>query len=129
MKLKSSVLLIEDNDGLRRLLDRYLSQYFELLAAKDGVTGMQYLFSNNTPDVLVMSIDITGISGFELIEQLRANRLIGTLPIIVLSSENDESIRQRCFDLGVNACFDKPFSPDHLHQKIEELVPVSVYEN
>ena len=130
MKLKASILLIEDNEGLRRLLATYLSaQAFEVNAVKDGLAGMKYLFSADTPDLLILSIDIVGMSAFELIEQVRANGLIGAIPIIVLSSENDESIQQRCFDLGTDAFFTKPFSPDALHQKVQELVPVSVYDS
>lgn len=130
MKLKASILLIEDNEALRKLLSTYFSDLdFELNAVKDGLAGMKYLFSVNTPDILILSIDIVGMSAFELIEQVRANGLIGAIPIIIISSENDESIQQRCFDLGTDAFFTKPFSPDSLHNKVLELVPVPVYES
>ncbi len=130
MKLKASILLIEDNEGLRRLLSSYLTDLeYEVSAVKDGLAGMRCLFSANTPDLLILSVDIVGLSAFELIEQVRANGLIGAIPIIIVSSEKDESIQQRCADLGADAFFTKPFSPDVLHQKVLELVPAPVYEN
>lgn len=129
MKLKASVLLIEENEGLRKLLSSFLAQDFQLHSEKDGILALGYLFSANAPDVVVMSTEMVRISGFDLIEQIRANGLVGDVPIIVLASEEDDNVKQRCFDLGANAFFVKPFSPDQLHRTIHELIPVSVHEN
>jgi len=79
--------------------------------AADGLAGLRQFF-NSHPDVVVLSLDVTKLPGWDLVERIRT--LAGT-PIVITSSEATVGSLQRGFDLQVDAFLVKPF-------EIEELV-------
>ena len=71
---------------------------------------------------LITDIDLPLMDGLELIQKVRAEPGLSTLPIIVTSAAADPATRERALRLGAAAFFSKPYSPFAIHHKIEELI-------
>jgi DNA-binding response OmpR family regulator len=72
--------------------------------------------------VLITDIDLPSMNGLELIQRIRAEPRLCTLPIIVTSAAADADTRERALRLGAAAFFSKPYSPFAIRHKIEELI-------
>ena len=61
-------------------------------------------------------------TGFELIDQVRADPRFATLPIVMISGDSDPNVASRALSRGASAFFAKPYSPAAIRRKLEQLV-------
>jgi CheY-like chemotaxis protein len=71
---------------------------------------------------LVTDLHMPRMDGFELIERIRADSRYDTLPLIVISGDTDPRTPERVSRLGVDAFFNKPYSPAQVRDKLEHLL-------
>lgn len=122
MNNSKTVLLIEDDKGLRALLQAILDKQFNLICADSALMGMNWLYKDELPDLIIVDIDLPDISGLDIIEQLKDNTFFKHIPLIALSIEKNSQIAARCYELGIEGYFVKPFNPDYLLLKVGEIL-------
>jgi PAS domain S-box-containing protein len=117
-----TILLVEDEDGVRELLEEILtSQGYRVLAASRGVEALQISeFVDEDIQVLVTDVVMPHMSGHELAMRLRARR--PSLRVLYLSGYTDEAIAHRGI-VDVDAAFlQKPFTRAALARKVREVL-------
>ena len=118
------LLLVEDHDGLRRIIGNFLSEKFDVLGAKNGLEAMTWLSKGVMPDVIVTDSAMPEIDGAALLSNLRCSGLWADIPVVVLGSgsteDADEEHRFRM--LGAYEYFPKPFSPTQLQDRLIDIV-------
>jgi DNA-binding response OmpR family regulator len=104
----ATVLIIEDDPVLRRVLDYSLTREgFRVLTAADGETGLrQAREAAATLDVIVLDIMLPGISGFQVLRVLRGET---NIPVLILSARGEEQDRIDGLELGADDYVVKPF--------------------
>jgi len=108
---RATVLVIDDEPPIRRLLRTTLAaQDYRVIEAADGREGLS-LLRHERPDVLVLDLGLPDIDGLELIRQIRAE---SPVPIVVLSSRDDEKGKVEALDLGADDYVTKPFGMEEL---------------
>jgi two-component system KDP operon response regulator KdpE len=108
---RATVLVIDDEPPIRRLLRTALAvQEYRVIEAADGREGLSML-RHERPDVLVLDLGLPDIDGLELIRQIRAE---SPVPIVVLSSRDDERGKVEALDLGADDYVTKPFGMEEL---------------
>jgi two-component system KDP operon response regulator KdpE len=108
---RATVLVIEDEPPIRRLLRTTLTaQDYRVLEAADGEEGLS-LLRHERPDVLILDLGLPDIDGLELIRRIRAE---SPVPIVVLSSRDDEKGKVEALDLGADDYVTKPFGMEEL---------------
>jgi two-component system KDP operon response regulator KdpE len=114
------VLVIDDEPAIRRFLRTSLTaQGYSLLEAEDGETGLAML-QRNAVDVLVLDLGLPGISGLDVLKELRDGH--SSVPVIVLSSRDDETGKVTALDMGADDYVTKPFGMDELLARIRAAV-------
>lgn len=114
------VLIIDDEPPIRRLLRTSLSaQNYSVLEAEDGESGL-VLLQRNTVDVVVLDLGLPGIGGLEVLKRLRETG--SSVPVIVLSSRDDEGGKVSALDLGADDYVTKPFGMEELLARIRAAV-------
>jgi DNA-binding response OmpR family regulator/curved DNA-binding protein CbpA len=106
-----TALVIEDDKGIQQLLrDALEAEGFQVLVEKDGEWALKAL-ERRLPDVVISDVLLPSVSGFELIEALRAMPGGDQVPVIVISGiyKGKRHKRQATEELGVVAYLDKPF--------------------
>lgn len=110
-----SVLVVDDDDGIRRSLDAALrAAGYATMTAADGEEGVQR-FRSDPSDLILTDLSMPTADGFHLISQVRKNSRV---PIIVLSVRGGESDKIRALDLGADDFVVKPFSVAELLARV-----------
>lgn len=100
-----SVLIVDDNQGLVELLQRYLSgQTCRVWAATSGNQGFE-MASQLIPDAIILDVMMPDVDGWELLQRLRAHPATTNVPVVICSVFNDPEL---AFSLGASAFVSKP---------------------
>jgi two-component system KDP operon response regulator KdpE len=118
-------LVVDDEPQIRRFLRTSLvAQDYEVLEAEDGrgaLEGARRL----KPDLMILDLGLPDIDGIEVITQLRAT---SALPIIVLSSRDDELSKVKALDLGADDYITKPFGMEELTARVRAALRHRLHE-
>jgi two-component system KDP operon response regulator KdpE len=105
------ILVVDDEPPIRKLLRVGLStQGYEILEAPNGKTSLELLAQK--PDLIILDLGLPDIQGLELLRMIRARN--ESVPIVVLSSRDDEVGKVQALDLGADDYVTKPFGMDEL---------------
>ena len=106
------VLVIDDEPSIRKLLRLGLSAHgYQIMEASSGKMALQ-LLSEQTPDLIVLDLGLPDMQGHELLRTIRARN--DSVPIVVLSSRDDEAGKVQALDYGADDYVTKPFGMDEL---------------
>ncbi len=120
-----SLLLVEDHDGLRKIIGNFLSDKFDVLGAKNGLEAMSWLSKGVMPDVIVTDTSMPELDGAALLSNLRCSGLWADIPVVVLGSgtNGDEHAEEHLYrNLGAYDYFAKPFSPTQLQDRLIDII-------
>jgi len=116
--MKKQILVIDDDMAMQCLLLNMLSEKYEVSCADNGLEACQWLSSGNTPDLIVSDMCMPEMDGLELLKALRTNGLYKNIPVIILSTLEDDHTKQRCLSHGAIAYLNKPFEAQALLQTV-----------
>lgn len=117
--MQNRVLLVEDDDELRELLARYLTnQGFEVREAANGRDGLALALGQDC-DIVVLDIMLPDISGLEVLRSLRGQ---AHLPVVLLTARGDETDRIVGFEVGADDYIPKPCNPRELVARLQALL-------
>ncbi|MCM0148704.1 response regulator [Photobacterium galatheae] len=113
------VLVVDDDQEIRELLDEYLTkQGFQVVTAEDGI-AMKREMTISEPDLILLDIMLPGEDGFSLCQHVRKT---SDVPIIMLTAVSDEMDQIVGLELGADDYIAKPFSPRQLMARIKALM-------
>jgi class 3 adenylate cyclase len=113
------VLAVDDNpENIELVSDIVESMGHEVLRAYDGFQAID-LARFATPDVILLDINMPGMNGFEVVEQLKADDRTAQIPIIMLSAQAEIDDRVQALGLGADDYLVKPFSARELAARID----------
>ena len=115
------VLAVDDSRTIRELLRVCLTTAgCEVEAAEDGIDGLERLEGAN-PDVVITDINMPRMDGFQFIEALRGGKLNSGIPILVLTTESADDLKQRAREAGAAGWIVKPFDETKLISAIRRV--------
>jgi len=111
------ILVVDDQDGIRGLLSRYLGERgFTVRAASDGEEAFR-LLTEDVPDVLLLDLYLPRLNGHDLLRRLQDMDIDIEL-IFTMSGYADTTDAQECLRLGASDHLLKPIDVEHLHRSI-----------
>ena len=120
MKNRRSILIIEDNDSFRRLMDYFLSKRYRVIAKKNGIDAMHWLGKGHTPDLILLDLGLPTMPGLDFLNGLKTSGFFKNIPVIVISGSHRENFTMEALD-DVRHYFEKPFDPRKLQEKIDAI--------
>ncbi len=118
---ETTVLIIEDNDELRRFLNNILRREYTVLEASDGRQGW-LLTQQEIPDVVISDIMIPGMDGIDYLRTVKENHNTSHIPVILLSAKASVEDRIQGLEYGADDYISKPFSSVYLKARIQSLL-------
>lgn len=115
------ILLVEDDADLRTYLTEALQAHYDVVSVDNGRQACQTA-RDRVPDLIVSDIMMSGMDGFQLIEQLKEDRLTSHIPLILLTAKDTEYDRLKGYALGVDSYLTKPVSTRLLYQRIDNVL-------
>jgi two-component system response regulator len=127
------ILLVEDNPDdealtLRALKKNNISN--EVVVAHDGSEALDYLFGEGmyagrdtqiVPQVILLDLKLPKVDGFDVLRKMRADERTKRLPVVILTSSNEEQDRISGYDLGANSYVRKPVEFGSFLEAVKQL--------
>lgn len=127
------ILLVEDNANDEALTLRAMKKNNirnRIVVARDGVDALDYLFASGAhegrdttimPQVILLDLKLPKIDGLEVLRRLRADRRTQLLPVVILTSSNEDEDRLNGYTLGANSYIRKPVNFDRFIDAVRQL--------
>lgn len=117
-----SILLVDDDQDIRELLQTYLSRSgFRVRTVPDG-TNFREALTGDPADLVILDVMLPDEDGFSLCSWVRGHQKLAQMPIIMLTASSDETDRIIGLELGADDYLAKPFSPRELLARIKALL-------
>ncbi len=117
-----TVLIVDDSASMRQLVSFALKDAgYEVIAAVDGKDALTKVNGNNV-DMVVTDLNMPNMDGIELIRQLRVRPESKFKPIVMLTTESQDSKKQEGRLAGASGWIVKPFSPEKLVEVIKKFI-------
>ena len=110
------------------LLQTILENEYAFVPAPNVFEAMQYLRKNRKISALLVDLDFHPQQGWDRIEHIKSSKLY-RVPVIVLTTDNNEILRQKCYEFEVDEIFFKPFNPVDLIAAIKSMMTVTMAES
>lgn len=132
---RNRILLVEDNPDDEILTIRALRKSNvanEVDVARDGTEAMEYLFGEEDDgrkarervrrvQLVLLDLKLPKVDGLEVLERIRAEESTHRLPVVILTSSDEESDLMRSYDLGANSYVCKPVDFSHFAEAVRRL--------
>lgn len=127
------ILLVEDNPNDAELALRSLKKHNlanKILWVKDGAEALDFIFhtgvyadrtGNNIPKVVLLDLKLPKIDGLEVLRRIKSDEKKRIIPVVVLTSSQEEQDRVESYKLGVNSYIVKPVEFEKFVSAIEKL--------
>ena len=122
------LVLVEESDALRHALRQVLvKQGFTCHAFSDGSRALQALMHDGLEaDLIITDVLLAGVDGYTLLQRVRTDARLCTVPVVVLSSKGLTSDRIAGFNAGASAYVSKPFDVQELLAVVRQLLAASL---
>lgn len=125
---KPLVLLVEDDTDIIEFLSTFLiSRNYSVIKAQNGIAANALLL-NMSPDMIITDLMMEGMDGLTFVKQVRSNKGLDHIPIIVLSAKASGQTRVEVLNAGAHAFIAKPFLPEELFSVISNQIELLAHQ-
>jgi len=119
--MKTTILLVEDNQEMLDFIAGDLSEKYEVITALNGKAALEILKTASV-QLVVSDVMMPVMDGFELCRTLKSNFEFSHIPVVMLTAKNTMQSKIQGLELGADAYIEKPFSPEYLQVQIANLL-------
>jgi DNA-binding response OmpR family regulator len=117
------ILVVDDDPNIvEMVIDYFGNAGYAVLGAHHGGDGLM-LADNERPDVVLLDLKMPGLSGVEVLQQLKLRW--PELPVIIVSGAADATLAKRCLSRGALDYVSKPFNWEYLHRCVTAALGVA----
>lgn len=127
-----TIVMIEDDEGHARLIEKNVRRAGvnnEIVPFTNGNAALDYILgSDRSGDpsqgrylLILLDLNLPDMSGIDILEKVKSNPHTKRLPVVILTTTDDEREIQRCYDLGANVYITKPVEYDSFANAIRQL--------
>jgi CheY-like chemotaxis protein len=122
MLLSMRILVVEDQDSIRRMIEALVqARGHDVTAVASGTKAIDVAMTN-PPDLVLLDLNLPGqYDGFEVCRRLRSEPGTRHIPVVIISALDDQESRNLATEAGATSYSTKPFSPIALLKEIERL--------
>ena len=122
MSDRKQILTIEDDAGLRMLLDYLLRNSYKVRTQKDGIEGMLWLENGNMPDLILVDTEMPRLNGFDFLKNIRKSGYYRNVPVVMMVGADQSENIINYLHQGATDILMKPFNPKDLFDKIDHIL-------
>lgn len=115
------VLVVEDNNDLRKFIKRCLDEQYTVIEAEDGSAGWE-LATEHIPALILSDLMMPGVDGLTLCDKIKHDERTSHIPFVLLTAKAEVEARIKGYETGADDYVSKPFNPTELHSRINNLI-------
>jgi DNA-binding response OmpR family regulator len=116
------ILVVDDEPHIGRIIQMKLERGpYRVSLASDGRQALEVLRGDESIDLVLLDIMMPYVSGFDVLQEIRTYPHRESTPVIMLTAKGQETDRTRALELGATDFLTKPFSPNKLLGRIDDL--------
>jgi len=127
------ILLVEDDEGHALLIQESLRRYGvvnKIHTMTDGQMALDYVFRQGEfaqkqnvplPGLILLDLNLPKVDGFEVLRQVKENEELKSIPVMILTSTEDQREIDRSYQLGANNYITKPIDYQEFQEKVRHL--------
>jgi CheY-like chemotaxis protein len=127
-----TIVMVEDDEGHARLIERNIRRAGvnnEIIPARDGRTALDVILGEDRSGevsegrylLILLDLNLPDMTGIDILERVKGNPHTKHLPVVILTTTDDEVEIKRCYDLGANVYITKPVEYDSFANAIRQL--------
>ncbi len=127
-----TIIMVEDDAGHARLIEKNIRRAGvtnEILPFTDGTSALAFLLGEdgsgrvnaNRPMLILLDLNLPDMTGVDILKIIKENEHIRRVPVVVLTTTDDQREIQRCYDLGCNVYITKPVNYEGFSNAIRQL--------
>jgi len=127
-----TIVMIEDDEGHARLIEKNVRRAGvsnQIMQFTNGNSALDFLLGKDRSGeasidrylLILLDLNLPDMSGIDILEKVKSNQHTKRLPVIVLTTTDDEREIQRCYDLGANVYITKPVDYENFAHAIRQL--------
>jgi CheY-like chemotaxis protein len=120
------VLVVDDDEALRRLMRLELSDTYEVIDSGEPEQGLA-LALENKPDAILLDLRMPKYSGYELLQTFTSFSRTQMIPVIIVSGEAGGQTKEHCKQLGAAGYFEKPIDFESLRECLQQIAKTRRY--
>src|SRR3990167_5822319 len=119
--MPSTILIVDDSRTVRTMVRQALeADHHQVIEATDGVAALAAL-DMGPADLVITDVNMPEMDGLKLVRALRDRPAYRFIPILVLTTESGDEIKQRGGGAGATGWLVKPFTPEHLRKTVQHV--------
>jgi two-component system chemotaxis response regulator CheY len=116
------ILVVDDCSTTRKLLGHYLkSKGYSVVFAENGIDALQKL-STDPVNMVMTDLNMPYMDGIELIKSIRSDPVWSELPVLMVTTEDDETERQKALQSGADGYVVKPVTSEQIISNIKQII-------
>ena len=120
---KKKILLVDDDEMQLTTAELFLKDEYELYKMKSGKEALEYLSGNKvTPDLVMLDILMPNMDGWEVFKRIKAMDFLKNVPIVFLTSVEEETEKYRAYKMGIVDYITKPYNLVDLKKRIKKII-------
>ncbi len=120
--MSKEILVIDSSKAMRFLLHTILKKHYTVVSVADGLSAMHHLRQGTLPHMIIIDPQISDMPHWELVKQLSLNNFYNHIPMVVISSDDEDVTRANSMKYNVVEYFTKPFNPSRLVESIDMIL-------
>ncbi len=126
----ATIMMVDDEMITMEVVQAFLEDagYEKFILIEDSTQAMK-MMKDNAPDILLLDLVMPEVSGFDILEQVRADPKFKHMPVIILTSSSDGENKLRALDLGATDLLAKPVDPSELRLRVRNTLAAKAYSD
>lgn len=128
--MRDKVLIVDDMKMNRELLSDILEDEYSILEAENGREAIEILETKNSEiSIVLLDLIMPVMDGIAVLKEMKKNKWIDEIPVLVISSENSVNVERECFEYGVSDFIRKPFDFPVVKKRVDNMVSLYLHKN
>jgi two-component system chemotaxis response regulator CheY len=119
------ILIVDDSLPMRSVIKKTIKASgfgaADFLEASDGQEALKVL-GHEWLDLVITDYNMPNMNGMELIQEMKKDEILGSIPVLVVTTEGSRKKVQEFLDMGASGYTKKPFTPESIRQKLTQIL-------
>jgi diguanylate cyclase (GGDEF)-like protein/PAS domain S-box-containing protein len=119
---EKNLLIVDDEIISQKLLTKFFQNDYEIFTATNGEEALQILSENKKFSAIILDIVMPKMSGFEVLERIKNDVVLSSIPVVVMSVDENAEAKKKSLELGAVGFISKPLDSFEVHHTVDNIV-------